>query len=153
VQIVAGKESKAGTLISGHVFRRRQVSKSSRTLPLVFRRADSVRADTGPQTVLKAFPAAGGARGITATGQPLRIFQAAGDFLRRIVKDVAKQTSLPQVRWELHNRFRQQPPHFAACAAFLGILLFGGDAAAQRLVAFAFALIERSDLAVTALAQ
>ena len=79
--------------------------------------------------------------------------EALGDFLGRVMHDVAKQAGLAQIRWELKNCVGQFAAHFAP-----GALLFrvGGMRCEQRCERFfgiAAWLLERKMFAVAPLAQ
>jgi len=79
--------------------------------------------------------------------------KAVGDFLRRVVHDVAKQAGLSEVRGKLKNCIREFAAHFAARALFLGISGMRGEERGERFFGVAAGFFKREMFAVAALAQ
>ena len=79
--------------------------------------------------------------------------KAVGDFLRRVMHDVAKQAGLAKIRRKLKNCVGEHAAHFTAGALLFGIGGFCLEQGCEGLLGTAARLLEREMFAVAALAQ
>ena len=79
--------------------------------------------------------------------------QSLGNFLGRVLEDVAQQARLAEIRSQLGDRGGHQLAHFAPREAFFGIVLARRHVASQRFVARTGRLFEREQSPVAPLAD